>query len=69
MDFVVGLPLSWFRGWVYNSILVVVDRFMKMACYIPVNATIDALELAEVFVNTIFKDYGALVGITSDRGL
>ncbi|OBT83797.1 hypothetical protein VE02_08666 [Pseudogymnoascus sp. 03VT05] len=28
-----------------------------MACYILVTATIDALELTEVFVNTIFKDY------------
>jgi hypothetical protein len=53
---------------VYDSILVVVDRFTKMARYIPVNATIDAAELAEVFMNTIFKDYGTPAGITSDRG-
>ncbi len=44
------------------------DRFTKMARYIPVNATIDAPELAEVFMNTVFKDYGTPVGITSDRG-
>ncbi len=68
MDFIVGLPPSKFRGKVYDSILVVVDRFTKMARYVPVNATIDARELAEVFINTIFKDYGTPRGITSDRG-
>ncbi len=44
------------------------DRFTKMARYILANATINAAELAEVFVNTIFKDYGTPAGITSDRG-
>lgn len=68
MDFIVGLPPSRFRGRVYDSILVVMDRLTKMARYIPVTATIDAPELAEVFVNTIFKDYGTPTGITTDRG-
>ena len=68
MDFIVGLPPSRFRGRVYDSILVVMDRFTKMARYIPVTATIGAAELAEVFINTIFKDYGTPTGITSDRG-
>lgn len=68
MDFIVALPPSRFRGKVYDAILVVVDRFTKMARYIPVNDTIDAPELAEVFMNTIFKDYGTPEGITSDRG-
>ena len=68
MDFIVGLPPSRFRGRVYDSILVVMDQFTKMARYIPVNATIGAAELAEVFVNTIFKDYRTPTGITSDWG-
>ena len=45
-----------------------VNCFTKISCYIPVNATIDALELAEVFINMIFKDYSTLASITSDRG-
>jgi hypothetical protein len=39
-----------------------------MAWYILVNATINALELVEVFMNTIFKDYGMLISITLNRG-
>ncbi|KFY17374.1 hypothetical protein V491_05015 [Pseudogymnoascus sp. VKM F-3775] len=46
---------------------LIVDRFTKMARYIPVNSTITALELAETFINTIFKDYSTPTGITSDR--
>lgn len=52
----------------YNSILVVIDQLIKMGWYVPINATIDAIELVEVFINTIFKDYGTLVSITSNRG-
>lgn len=66
MDFIVRLPPSRFQGWVYDSILVVMDRFTKMAYYTPVNLTISAAELAKVFINTIFKDYGTPIGITLD---
>jgi hypothetical protein len=31
----------------YDSILVIVDRFLKMAQYIPCHKTIDAPELAQ----------------------
>jgi hypothetical protein len=56
MDFSVRLPLSRSRGNIYDAILVVMDRCTKMARYIPVNHDIDAPELAEVFMNTIFRD-------------
>jgi hypothetical protein len=35
MDFITGLPLSWRNGVVYDAILVIVDRYTKMARYIP----------------------------------
>ena len=48
MDFVTGLPPSKNPngGKDYDLILVIVDRFSKMAWYIPCYKTIDALELA-----------------------
>ena len=68
MDFITGLPPSKYKGVVYDSILIVVDRFTKMVRYIPINMTIDAAELAEVFHSEIVCRYGMPSGIVSDRG-
>lgn len=70
MDFITDLPpsKSLRYGKAFDSILVIVDRFTKMARYIPVNKTIDAPELAELFVHYVVRDFGCPEGITSDRG-
>jgi transposase InsO family protein len=68
MDFITGLPPSKHNGAIYDSILVVVDRYTKMVRYLHVTKTIDAPTLAEIFVQKIFKDFGAPAGITTDRG-
>ena len=68
MDFITGLPPSRFRGKVYDSILVIIDRYTKMARYIPTTKEVSAPELAELFVHHIIKDFGTPAGITSDRG-
>jgi hypothetical protein len=68
MDFITGLPPSAIASKAYDSILVVVDRFTKLARYIPVKKTLDASELADVFIRRIVKDFGTPAGIVSDRG-
>ncbi|MBW0572504.1 hypothetical protein O181_112219, partial [Austropuccinia psidii MF-1] len=47
MDFITQLPLS--NN--FDSILVVVDRFSKMAIFIPTYGTITALDLAQIFIS------------------
>jgi transposase InsO family protein len=68
MDFITDLPPSKIDGRVYDSILVIVDRFTKLSRYIPVTKTITAAELAEVFIQKVYKDFGCPKGITTDRG-
>ena len=68
LDFVVGLPESKRRGRKYDAILVVVDRFSKMARYIPTTMRIDAVELAETLVDEIFNAHGIPASVVSDRG-
>ena len=51
MDFIVGLPKS--KG--HDSILVVVDRFSKMGCFIPTKTTVTAKEVADLIFDNVFK--------------
>jgi len=67
-DFVTGLPPSKRNGCVYDAILVVVDRYTKMALYIPTNITLTAVELADIFFTQIASRFGTPKGIVSDRG-
>ncbi len=68
LDFITGLPPSRFRGKVFDSILVIVDRYTKMARYISTTKDITAAELAELFILYVVKDFGTPAGITSDSG-
>ena len=68
MDFIVDLPLSTRNGAVYNAILVVVDRYTKIARYVPCNKTCIAEKLVSMFYDEIIYRYGVLNGIVSDRG-
>lgn len=68
MDFITGLPESFVGHQAVDSILVIVDRFTKMAFFIPVAKTINAPELARLFHERIECWFGAAKGIVSDRG-
>jgi hypothetical protein len=68
MDFITDLPPSRRGACVYDAIWVVVDRYTKMARYIPTVKTLNATELADKFVDEIVRFFGLPMGIVSDRG-
>ena len=68
MDFIKDLPPSKRNGIVYDAILVVVDRFTKMAVYLPTTKKISAVELEELLMQEIFLKFGAPEGVVTDRG-
>ncbi|MBW0479185.1 hypothetical protein O181_018900 [Austropuccinia psidii MF-1] len=64
MDFITQLPLSNS----FDSILVIVDRFSKMAVFIPTMFSITSLDLANLFIKNIFSKHRLPSSIFSDRG-
>jgi len=53
---------------VYDTLLVIVDRFTKMAHYVPVRGTITAPGLADVFLREVIRLHGVPKTVVSDRG-
>ncbi|MBW0476536.1 hypothetical protein O181_016251 [Austropuccinia psidii MF-1] len=64
MEFITQLPLSNS----FDSILVIVDRFSKMAVFIPTMSSITSLYLAHLLIRNIFAKHGLPSRIVSDRG-
>uniref|UniRef100_A0A3B3I4G6 Gypsy retrotransposon integrase-like protein 1 n=1 Tax=Oryzias latipes TaxID=8090 RepID=A0A3B3I4G6_ORYLA len=64
IDFVTGLPPS--RGNIV--ILTVIDRFSKMAHFIPLPQLPTATQTANIMVDHVFRHHGIPADIVSDRG-
>src|SRR5258705_10389622 len=63
MDFIEQLPAS--EG--FTVILVIVDRLTKQSLFIPTHDTVDAPQLALLFLTHVFSKHGAPGHVTSDR--
>jgi hypothetical protein len=63
MDFMVSLPSS--RG--FDTIMVVVDRFSKMAHFILTKENATAQETGRLFFTHVFKHHGLPKDIMLDR--
>ena len=69
MDFIPDLPASVsIEGVEYNAILVVVDRFSKMAHFIPTRKDLSTGDLAHLVVRELVRIHGLPAKIVTDRG-
>ena len=70
MDFVIGLQIStdW-KGDSYNSILVIVNWFIKIIYYKPVKVTINAPCLAEIIIDMVVRHHSLSDSIVTDQEL
>lgn len=65
VDFITQLPPSG----KYSAICVFVDRFSKMALFIPTTNQVNAEETCQLFMKHVFCHFGLPTDIVSDRGV
>lgn len=63
MDFMTDLPPC--KG--YDAIMVVVDCFTKMAHYVLCNKSITAKEVANLWIDCVYRHHGIPEHVISDR--
>ena len=68
MDFIIGLLPSKRGNKVYNAIYVIVNRYTKMALYLPIVKTITITKLIDLFLNKVVRCFRAPRGIISNYG-
>ena len=67
LDFITQLPTSCIGTAAYDTILIVVDCYTKMAKFILITTDLAAPEFAALFHENIELKYSSLNGIVSDR--
>ena len=68
MNFVIELLFNKYKSVVYDVILVMIDRYIKMVRYLFVFIIIDVVALTELFFIKIVCRYDMFYDIVSDRG-
>jgi len=63
MDFITGFPRIMRQ---HDSIIVVVDRLIKVEHFIPVKSTFSVSDVAQVFIRDVVKLHGVPKKIVSD---
>jgi hypothetical protein len=71
MDFITGLPpyKNLVGGPNFNIILVVIDRYSKIAKYITCYKIVNSPELTRIMWEHVFSIFGSPNSIISNRGI
>ena len=68
MNFVIELSFNKYKNVVYNVILVIINRYIKIIKYLFMFIIIDAVALTKLFFVEIIYRYDMFYDIVNDRG-
>ena len=67
INFIINLFSTKQKDYIYNFILIVINKYTKITQYITVRKTINTIELTEIFVNHIYKNFDYSKNIIINR--
>ena len=67
MNFIIDLSLNKREDVIYNAILMIVDKCIKMTKYLSMIIKIDAAKLTKLFFEKIILRFDMLADIVNDR--
>ncbi|SRR6266536_1874694 len=68
IDFIIDLPLSFYRGIAYDAILIVINKYSKMVQFVLYNKKTTAEKLIKIMESEIIKHFGIFKFCVLDRG-
>ena len=67
MNFIIDLSLSRRRDCVYDTILIIVDRYIKIIRYLSITKKINVFDLEQLLMKEIFLRFNLLKDIVTNR--
>ena len=67
MNFITNLLLNKYKHYIYDTILVVINRYIKIIIYIFTIKKINAIELKKLLMQEVFLKFDALEDIIINR--
>ena len=67
MNFITNLSSSRRRDYVYDAILIIVDRYIKMMRYLSITKKINVFDLEQLLMKEIFLRFDSLEDIVTNR--
>jgi len=68
MNFIINLPLNKRYGRVYNTVLIIINKYIKILRYILTIKIIDSAGLVELIFKEIILKFKVLNRIISNKG-
>ena len=67
MNFITNLSSSRRKGCVYDAILIIVDRYIKMIRYLSITKKINVFDLEQLLMKEIFLRFDSSEDIVTNR--